>query len=752
MNRLSLLGLAAPVALALFAGPITACTAGGAAGSGFGEGSQAEYDACVAGVAKPASLTAASAATPPSTNTKFTAGLDVVDAVKVEAALHDKLRDQMRVQLEQSRYYATIQSRCESLRPKPQGGNWADAGSAYAPTSSGAGEGDHASQVSTTNNQIAGVDEADFIKNDTKYIYVANGDKLRIIDAYPATNAHEIASVTVPGTAKKLFVSNGHALVYSSVVPPPKTAPGSSTGSSGPYASGPANSGVARPGSGAGCSSYGYDCQFSGDGTGTVLSIFDITDPSHPQLVRKVESSSSLVAARRIGDTVHTVLSEAPFDGGSFWVSYPANLGATSSDAEVAAAYDKLLADNEAAIAKLTLGDVLPRLADSLGGAPAKTMFQSNMPDGAAFTTVLSLDMANAAGATKAVTVISRPGAVFSSADALYVAVPHAQDGYGGWFDGHAEPELTTVHEFALGASALATDYRGSGIVKGRVLNQFAMDAKDGKLRVATTTGHLPDPNVENTLSVLERQGNTLSVIGTIDHIAPGEDIRSVRFDGDRGYMVTFKKTDPLYVFDLADPRAPKTLGELKIPGFSVYMHLMDASHLLTIGYDAADQGSFAWFTGVILQIFDVSNPAAPVLTHKETIGTRGSSSEALADHLAFNYFAPKNVLAIPMTICEGGNRTGGYGTDMTFSGLMVYDVTTTTGFNLKGKVAHPNTKDASGNTYDSVGCSNWWANATSEVKRSIVMDDYVFSVSASRIKVNALADLATDVKVLPIE
>jgi hypothetical protein len=450
------------------------------------------------------------------------------------------------------------------------------------------------------------------------------------------------------------------------------------------------------------------------------------------------------------------VLTEAPFDGGSYWSSYPSNLGGSATEAEVAAACDKLLADNDAAIGKVAVGDVLPRVKDSLGVAPPEALFQSDMPDGAAFTTVLSLDMANASAPTKGVTVISRPGAVFSSADALYMAVPHAQNSYyGGWYDGQSEPEVSTIHKFSLGASALATNYTGSGIVKGRVLNQFAMDEKDGKLRIATTTGHLPDPKAENTLSILEDQAGKLSVIGQIDHIAPAEDIRSVRFDGDRGYMVTFKKTDPLFVFDLSNPYAPKTLGELKIPGFSVYMHLMDATHLLTIGYDAADQGDFAFFTGVILQVFDVTNPAAPTLAHKETIGTRGSSSEALADHLAFNYFAPKNLLAIPMTVCEGGDGNGNYGSQMTFSGLMVYDVTTAAGFSLKGKVAHPNTTTTDGSSqysYDNAGCSNWWANATSEVKRSIVMDDYVFSVSSRRIKVNALGALGTDVTDLSIE
>src|SRR6185369_10421548 len=104
-------------------------------------------------------------------------------------------------------------------------------------------------------------------------------------------------------------------------------------------------------------------------------------------------------------------------------------------------------------------------------------------------------------------------------------------------------------------------------------------------------------------------------------------------------------------------------LSELKIPDFSTYMHMMDDTHLLTIGYDANDHGDFAFFDGVILQIFDVSDVQNPKLAFKEKIGTRGSSSEALADHHAFNYFAPKNMLAIPMTICEGGGD-GTYGTD----------------------------------------------------------------------------------------
>jgi hypothetical protein len=271
------------------------------------------------------------------------------------------------------------------------------------------------------------------------------------------------------------------------------------------------------------------------------------------------------------------------------------------------------------------------------------------------------------------------------------------------------------------------------------------MDEHEGFLRVATSSGHVPNPDVHSTLTVLRQRGNVLVQAGIVDRLAPGEDIRSVRFAGDRGFIVTFKKTDPLFVLDLKDPTRPTVQAELKIPGYSTYMHMMDDQHLLSIGYDADDEGYFAWFTGVMLQIFDVSDPKSPKRTHKEVIGTRGSSSEALTNHLAFTYFAPRDLLALPMTICEDPGAYGGsYGSNMTFSGLMVYDVTVDTGFSLRGKVEHP--------VGLGISCNNWWTDATSQVKRSIVMEDYVFSISEELVKINHLDDLTTDVKVLPID
>jgi uncharacterized secreted protein with C-terminal beta-propeller domain len=608
--------------------------------------------------------------------------------------------------------------------PAPSG---ADDSSASAP-----------SKVSTTNNQVSGVDEADFVKNDDHFLYVVGNGALRIVKAWPANESSLVSKVDLEGEPRKLFVEGDRALVYVSVTKESDT-------SSRPYD---------YPGYRSPECTYGYDCVPSGDGTTTKILVFDISDRSAPTKLREIDLSGSLLAARRIGNAVHTVVVDNPkeIDGLTYSLT---DTGCKSDDPidvqrqTMIDAWEALRTKNLQAIADAEVTNLLPTIEENGASAvgACSGYFRPKVSEGRSLTSLVSIDIGG--GAPTTATVISDPGVVYASATGLYMSVPHTKTDEGTWYDSMAEEkQASTVHEFRIGSTPALTGYVASGIVKGRVLNQFALDEYDGHLRVATTTSHAPDPKTHSTLSVLTRSGNALTLSGKVDDIAPTEDIRSVRFDGARGYVVTFKKTDPLFVFDLQNASAPTLTGELQIPGFSTYMHLMDPTHLLTIGYDADDQGSFAWFQGVMLQIFDVSDMHNPTLLHKEVIGTRGSSSEALTNHLAFNYFAPKNLLALPMTICEGGSG-GTYGTNMTFAGLMVYDVTVQNGFSLRGKVAHPQTSSGG---YDSGACSNWWTQASSEVKRSVIMDDFVYSISDKRVKVNTLPNLSADIADISLE
>ena len=587
-----------------------------------------------------------------------------------------------------------------------------------------AGKPKAASSASGTNNQIASVDEADIVKTDGRYVYLAANGALRIIEALNP----KIVSVTkLPGTARELFVEGDRAVVYASSGNPGKRC------------------------------TYGYDCAFGGDGSTTKIIVYDITNRSEPKISRQIDLSGSLIAARRIGKAVHTVVADGDMPGPGY-DRWPAGLEMCGvMEATVRAKLAALKTENERKIrAKVSF----PTIRDNGAGSTSVNggekrmctdLLRTSIRDGQAFTSLVSFDLADDKTPATTATVQSRPGAVFASGNALYLSVVHQRKGAkasgGRWYSAYGSvDEASEIHKFRVGATPRETKYVGSGIVPGHVLNQFAMDEYYGYLRVATTRGRVPDPMVESAISILaEGEGGNLARVGAIEKIAPGEDIRAVRFDDDRGYIVTFKKTDPLYVIDLYQPSRPAILGELKIPGFSTYLHRIDPEHLLSIGFDANDHGDFAYFDGVILQLFDVKNPTDPKLIHKEKIGSRGSSSEAATDHLAFNYFADQSLLAIPMTICDGGGD-GRNGNQLAFSGLLVYDVDIERGFTRLGGVDH-GTKG--------VDCNTWWSNATSAVKRSVFLDDLVYSIAGDRTKVQRMSrfgqDLA-DISLLPGE
>jgi hypothetical protein len=598
---------------------------------------------------------------------------------------------------------------------------------------------DSATEYSETNVQVAGVDEADFVKNDGTYIYILANGKFRIVDAWPPEEAHEIAAFDIEGAPKKMFVHDGRAFIYSSL---------DRIVQNDYYYFGNTE-----------CT-YGYNCDFTGDGRELKITVLDISDVAAPSLLREMRFSGAYLNSRRIGNAVYSVvIFPEPLTAArlKYWPDGITSCGNSQSDAEITAKFEALKAENRQRIQSADITDWLPSMTDVYykGGVPQENkvllencdFYRTEQKDGANFLSIISTDI-NGTASLNATTIMGKPGAVYASNSALYVAARHSQNSVQSpWFFGDEAQidEASTIHKFSLTQEPPASQYSASGVVKGRVLNQFSMDEFNGFFRIATTSGHLPNPNTHSTISILEHKSAQLEVVGQIDNIAPTEDIRSARFIGDKGYIVTFKKTDPLFVFDLSDPYQPTIAGELKIPGFSTYMHRIDDDHLLTIGYDADDQGDFAWFQGIMLQIFDVSDMTNPMLTYKEVIGTRGSTSEAATNHLAFNYF--KGLLAIPMTICERDNNSqengGSYGDLMTFSGLLVYDIDVETGFDYLGGVPHiaPESQD----NYRQA-CYNWWTDSNSYVKRSIFMDDYVFSITEDTIKVNHLSAIGTDI------
>jgi hypothetical protein len=581
-----------------------------------------------------------------------------------------------------------------------------------------------ATDYSTTNTQVASVDEADYVKNDGNTVFLLSKDGLHVIDAWPAAEMHEVAHLSLPGEPRRMYFSDNRLVVYSRM---------QATGTKG-------SAGTSNP-SDQGCT-YGYSCRFSSEGGHTLIMVFDVTTPATPVELMRYELSGGYVDSRRIGSFVYTVAHDT---GATQIPGLDFTLQASSYD-DLQAKYTQRLADNNAKIdntpddyflpwSQMIKPDGTTTLASSCQQA-----FVADGAQGASFVSINTFDLTKLVAPTRTV-LGTNAGYIYASPTAMYMAVDrtYERDYASGGYSMYSsyQPTDSFIHKFALNGAD--TSYVGSVTLTGHILNQFAMDEQDGVLRVASTKGWVPDTSVVSYLTTYGMQAGKLTQLGQVGGIGPQEDIRAVRFDGNRGYVVTFKKTDPLFVFDLTDAAKPKLMGELMIPGFSTYMQRLDDAHVLAIGFTADDHESFAYFNGIQIQIFDVTDLANPKLAWKYTIGTRGSSSEALTNHLAFNYFAPKKMLALPITVCEGGGD-GRYATNMTFAGVMAFDISLDKGIAEHGRLPFV---DASGVSATD-NCDKWWTDSKSLVKRSIFMDDFIYGLSDAQMRVANLSTMSS--------
>jgi|GEM_PF-437659 len=583
-----------------------------------------------------------------------------------------------------------------------------------------------ATTYSTTNTQVASVDEADYVKNDGNTIFVLSSDGLHVIDAWPAAETHEIAHLSLPGEPRRLFLLDNRLVVYTRMQAATKTG---GAGSSNP--------------SDQGCT-YGYGCRFSSEGGHTLALIYDVTAPATPVELARYEMSGGYVASRRIGSYVYTVVHDT---GATQIPGLDLTLQATSYD-DMQAKFSERVAENNAKIDATSDAYFLPWVQTTKPGGTAAVVSDCQQAlagqgaQGGTFVSLNTFDLTTLEKPTRTV-IASNAGYVYASATSLYMAVDRAAEQSYSYYSSY-QPSDSFVHKFRLNGTD--TGYVGSVTLPGHILNQFAMDENNAVLRVASTSGWVPSTSVVSYLTTFGEQAGKLVQLGQIGGIGPQEDIRSVRFDGNRGFVVTFKKTDPLFVFDLTDATSPILKGELQIPGFSTYMQPLDANHMLAIGFTADDMVTYAYFNGIQIQIFDVTDLANPTLAWKTVIGTRGSSSEALTNHLAFNYFAPKKMLALPITVCEGGGN-GTYATNMTFAGLMAFDISLDTGITEHGRLpfVDASTVGATDN------CDKWWTDSKSLVKRSIFMDDFVYGLSDTQLRVAGLSAMSSVLQSVPL-
>lgn len=450
----------------------------------------------------------------------------------------------------------------------------------------------------------------------------------------------------------------------------------------------------------------------------TAAYVYERQSLEHLQKIRELALDGHFLTSRKVGSSLYVVTSR----------SYPLYY-ALNNEAE----------------------SLIPRQRDSafsdeLEAVNLEKMLYHSDQLSASFLAIAGIDLSQPEQKMDVTTFFGAGNDVYASQDRLYT-VMH-------------EPlkQQTDIFQFALDQGTVTFTEKGQ--VPGRVLNQFSMDEHEGHFRIATTTGEMwrdGEHTSKNHLFILDDQ---LEIAGSVEDLAPGERIYAVRLMGERGYVVTFRNVDPLFVLDLANPEQPELLGELKIPGYSDYLHPYDEHHLLGFGMDtivvehqdvhSGEPVETAYTQGMKMSLFDITDVHNPEEKFVETIGDRGTRSPLLDNHKALVFAKDKNLLAFPVNVMEVASEEkvdqNGYplSGDFAYQGAYVYEVNPETGFKLKTKITHRTDEDMSQSGQSRY--SNGY-----DVGRILYIEDTLYSLSRKLIQAHRLSDFAKiDELVLP--
>lgn len=482
----------------------------------------------------------------------------------------------------------------------------------------------------------------------------------------------------------------------------------------------------------------------------TELLEVDVSDPDAPALVGSLLVQGSYASGRKIDDTARFVVRSYP-RGLVFKYPYDfldeSDYDETTWDFEekaFARAEQLAQAHNEGVVRATDLEDWIPRYAYldlANPGAALQTgalldcerTYKANAFAGFGLLSVLTVDLSRGLALQDAVGVFTEGETVYASAESLYVAtwpqyenLPEEPGIARTSAEDFEAPEIVSyVHKFDISQPEGAT-YRASGQVPGHLLDQWAMSEHEGDLRVATTDWGWWSEHTQSYVSVLRERAGTLELIGQVDGIGIDETIFGVRLMGERGYVVTFEPTDPLFTVDLSDPTDPRVVGELQMPGYSAYLHPVDDDLLIGIGRDGEEDGTL---NGAGINLFDVSDPANPVRMHHAAFGDGWASSSVEWDHRAFLYWPAERLVVIP--VVSYGEWDPATETQDHFAGAVAYRIDPDAGISLAGIIEHePSMTD------------EWGWEYGSEIMRSLVIGDELFTMSASGIKGSDLQSL----------
>ena len=634
----------------------------------------------------------------------------------------------------------------DALTPPPAPGAESGGGTAT-------GDSSVPDDVSDTNNQEVGVNEADIIKADAAgNIYLVSGRHFIVAKGYPPTDMSELARIDLGGRGLKLFLDKDKQRV---TVLARADAPYYVAGTEPSDAENALAAIYPQP-----QSDY------------TVMLFYDVSTPDQPVLINQIQIQGYYREGRRINDRLHLVSNHhlrpmnlfqddqfstavQDFNTAIYQARCTDPEGDVATDPTVLEAQARVVNSINTIVSAIDPVDYLPKAYQVVDGNQSELPYlactdvnhpEINMSLGLQIITSVDTNGEN----LEAASIVNNSYITYVSENNLYLA----ETSRNWWWimdDGSWPSSQTAIYKFAI--SGVAPQYISTGRVDGYVHNQFSFSEFNGNLRVATTQDDVvqTEPGqwqrvLTNHLTVLSDTGSgDLVVAGEVRDFVKDETIRSARFYGDKGFVVTFRNIDPLFTFDLTDPANPTQQGELEMPGFSTYIHQYDQDHLLTIGLSGGPNGTGIG-NGLQLQLIDVSDMANPQLLHSlvPAMPSGWSWSSAQYDHKAFTFYKPANLLAIPIQVSP-------YLTADYFSGVVAYDVSLTSGFEEIGRVDH---KDLSYDYYCGTTsilapdvCTNGDYLQWAAPRRSMVMtgngEVYLYTMSDVGLKASSTSSLS---------
>ncbi len=553
---------------------------------------------------------------------------------------------------------------------------------------------------SQTNVQVQGVDEADIVKTDGTYLYVLSTREkpvIRIVRATPASSMKVESTIDLGAeiTPTELYVDDGKLIVIGPKMfaYPMPTFRDSAQGKMMAPGIWPGPSYIQR----------------------TDVRIYDVSNAASPTLDRTVSFDGYSVSTRKIGSRLYLVLQQPmPYWGGPVIM----NSGSPAMEKPLVPQFEDSRTGKTVDAAPCARIAILPRVPSPQ------------------YMTVAMVPTDSTAKEVKTTVVLGSAQNVYASLQNLYVATSHWNY---RWTDVFAQDqEKTRIYRFAF--TETGAELKAQGEVPGHILNQFSMDEHEDHFRIATTIQQWDMEGSQSTNDV-HVLGMDMKETGAVTNIAPGETIYSVRFMGDRAYMVTFKTVDPFFVIDMSNPRNPKVLGALKIPGFSNYLHPYDDTHVIGFGKDvdesidadkvhSTDAIYYTAVQGLKMAMFDVTDVANPRQMFVEVIGDRGTDSPLLSNHKALLFDKDRGLLSFPILVTKrpAGTEKSADGNPY-FQGAYVYNVNLQKGFGLRGTITHYD------NTDEFIKAGSYWYGGERDIQRIVRIGSQLLTVSDAQVR-----------------